>query len=670
MTTPNANRPSSSSSSTPSVFLDLLCINCIEPSTASVVNDDTDNRAGASKGVGGIENQLCGIDISSIISNTFGGSKDGNTMADANDDEKNVNLGDDATPTQENNDDDNHNAEDLDQALADLDIPSEGEFESEEDDSAIKSKKEKGGGDDGGGGVWNSVRNAFRGSERGGEDKSSGSGKDSPEAGDSKGATIADDEKKEDDGPDNEENPSTSAAEEEPGEKETTCSYSTINQRPFSERELESITAWKERLQRDEVFSLRYRPNEEESMELNELALYLGLERQDAATGAGAASPQPKKKQQQSSSSILSSPGRNSFWGFPFGVNANNDSTSLATLITPDVSQKQPQSILLKRGPVWIEDKKKKGKRDMKVAKKASDDANADTDASASATVDSEATKAQGDEYELVLLTHGFILIKIPGNDDEDSSKPQDLGASLSNIMGFTSSGPAYESCKIWTMVQNVKDSTTMDATGNISWKFGIVLDDPTKKENKDGKATGETLEFAVGSQAAMEAWLLAVGQILIQNALHDPNQREMTEKFGWQYKLLQRPGFTVAVTGNVDDLYSLFNSMMINEVEVTAESSSSTTVGTTKERLNVLDSYHQMAPLHYAIQQDPCNKEIIEALLQAGADPNLPDGEKRSAMYYGKFDINRSRLIYDSLEEYCSFVGNGISIVGLPCCC
>ena len=42
------------------------------------------------------------------------------------------------------------------------------------------------------------------------------------------------------------------------------------------------------------------------------------------------------------------------------------------------------------------------------------------------------------------------------------------------------------------------------------------------------------------------------------------------------------------------------------------------------------------MAPLHYAIQQTPINKDIIEALLQSGADPNLPDGEKKSPMYYG----------------------------------
>ena len=75
---------------------------------------------------------------------------------------------------------------------------------------------------------------------------------------------------------------------------------------------------------------------------------------------------------------------------------------------------------------------------------------------------------------------------------------------------------------------------------------------------------------------------------------------------------------------------------MMIAEVEVTNSTAGGGGGSTTKDRLNILDSYHEMAPLHYAIQQTPINKDIVEALLQSGADPNLPDGEKKSPMYYG----------------------------------
>jgi hypothetical protein len=51
------------------------------------------------------------------------------------------------------------------------------------------------------------------------------------------------------------------------------------------------------------------------------------------------------------------------------------------------------------------------------------------------------------------------------------------------------------------------------------------------------------------------------------------------------------------------------------------------------------------MAPLHYALKQEECSIPIIEALLMEGADPNFPDADGRTAMYYGTYYDKRTRF-------------------------
>ncbi|CAJ1946515.1 unnamed protein product [Cylindrotheca closterium] len=106
--------------------------------------------------------------------------------------------------------------------------------------------------------------------------------------------------------------------------------------------------------------------------------------------------------------------------------------------------------------------------------------------------------------------------------------------------------------------------------------------------------------------------WIRALERILIEYTIHNPSSEKLTDEVGWQYNLVRKPAFSAAVSGDV--------SIMGEAQDV-----------------NALDEYNSYAPLHYALQHETCNLEIIEKLLNAGADPNLEDNEGRTPMYFAE---------------------------------
>lgn len=175
-------------------------------------------------------------------------------------------------------------------------------------------------------------------------------------------------------------------------------------------------------------------------------------------------------------------------------------------------------------------------------------------------------------DCELVLLTDGFIL-------------------KFRNSNRLNPLAKRYETCRVWTEVE-----------------FCCL-------ENNDVVViqllTGDRLEIRTipdGDDARQ--WLEALERVMIENVIHHPNQSENTEIVGWQYILIRKPGFSAAVSGDT--------SLMGNP-----------------QNINELDTHNQFAPLHYALQQEGCDVNVVEALLDAGADPNIEDGEGRSPMYY-----------------------------------
>jgi hypothetical protein len=188
-------------------------------------------------------------------------------------------------------------------------------------------------------------------------------------------------------------------------------------------------------------------------------------------------------------------------------------------------------------------------------------------------------------DCELVLFTNGFIL-------------------TFRNPNFFNPLAKRYETCHLWTEVE-----------------FCCLADDSVVIQLR----AGDRLEFqSVQDGDNSKQWLQALERIMTEHAIHNPSLSEITEFWGWQYILIRKPGFTAAVTGDM--------SLMGDP-----------------QNINELDIHNKFAPLHYALLQETCNTEVIEALLDAGADPNVVDGEGRSPMYYAaknKLDDIKELLI------------------------
>jgi hypothetical protein len=181
----------------------------------------------------------------------------------------------------------------------------------------------------------------------------------------------------------------------------------------------------------------------------------------------------------------------------------------------------------------------------------------------------------------LLLLTEGFVL----------------------TYRKFSKLNPLekrYETCQLWTAV---------DYCGKVNkLTFCIQLNDGQRFE----------LEIMEEETDDVKTRMKALERIFIEHAMHESS--DVTETMGWQYQLIRTPGYSAAVMGNAEILGKPKN-------------------------LNKLDKYKEYAPLHYAVQQETPDEKVIQVLLKKGADPNFPDGEGRSAMYYGTYNMTEIKI-------------------------
>mmetsp|Transcript_20133 Transcript_20133/g.42606 ORF Transcript_20133/g.42606 Transcript_20133/m.42606 type:complete len:615 (+) Transcript_20133:178-2022(+) len=200
-------------------------------------------------------------------------------------------------------------------------------------------------------------------------------------------------------------------------------------------------------------------------------------------------------------------------------------------------------------------------------------------------------------DCDLILLTDGFLVVH-------------------RNFNAYNPLERRYETCRSWSDVEFVE----LGEVGNAL--LTIQMRSPSSSSSG-----GESLHIRCREEddgERPESWFQTIERIVVLSAVHGAPSTMATETdtetdtdlevFGWQYTLVRKPAYTTAVTGNL--------SWMGNPGP---------------NHLNQLDAYHQSAPLHYALQQEPCRADVIDALLRAGADPNLADGEGRSAMYYAQ---------------------------------
>ena len=190
-------------------------------------------------------------------------------------------------------------------------------------------------------------------------------------------------------------------------------------------------------------------------------------------------------------------------------------------------------------------------------------------------------------DCELFLLTDGFI-------------------AAYQNVNDYNPLESKYETCQLWSAIDFVEIAN-----------FGTL-----KIQTK----SRESFQVCSSSQGEdLKTWFAAIEKVAILSTMYSSNA-SMMDAFGWQYQLIRKPAFTAAVTADMKLMGSPRN-------------------------INDLDDYNQSSPLHYAIQREPCSADVIDALLRAGADPNIPDGEGFSAMYYA--ERNKLSDIEDILKQF-----------------
>jgi hypothetical protein len=181
-------------------------------------------------------------------------------------------------------------------------------------------------------------------------------------------------------------------------------------------------------------------------------------------------------------------------------------------------------------------------------------------------------------QRRLYLLTHGVAL-----------AKPIVLDKAHKTNTAFGDKQWLLSHVIVWTNIHHLTPLLEMNS-------IAIHL--------RDSKQYRSPIVLLCSSSDELSRWMEALQVMLVQNTLH--SQRPHVD-VGWQYSLVYVSWFTLAVCGYDDDM------------------------ARGRDFLNHLDDYHRYAPLHYAIHRN--NVSVVKVLLEAGADPNLLNGDHQSPL-------------------------------------
>jgi len=164
-----------------------------------------------------------------------------------------------------------------------------------------------------------------------------------------------------------------------------------------------------------------------------------------------------------------------------------------------------------------------------------------------------------------------------------------------------------YEACHLWSQVdfcQKIGETKfKIEITPEKRYEFITTTDDADEE-----------------GAAACKSWFDAVERTVIAHLMNQGRPKSYPDPVGWQYRLVRTPGYSSAVIGDPG------------------------IVGKPRNP-NDLDAYNGMAPLHYAVRQESASVNVVKALLDRGADPNVEDAEGRSAMYFAERNENKETL-------------------------
>ena len=181
-------------------------------------------------------------------------------------------------------------------------------------------------------------------------------------------------------------------------------------------------------------------------------------------------------------------------------------------------------------------------------------------------------------------MTQGLILAKnaatAPSSSNDEDALPRLFArAILWQHVSFVE--PVFGDVLSWTLTlrQDTSDGSASDGDGDTGDK---------SDEGKVSMIEEKQIAFTCQSLAQRDTWLEAMEKVLVPYHRNGAvGSSSLVHKFtttdiGWQYKLVHRPAYTMAVTGMVADM-----------------------VLPTPEFLNQLDEYNGMAPLHVSCYVD-----------------------------------------------------------------
>lgn len=231
--------------------------------------------------------------------------------------------------------------------------------------------------------------------------------------------------------------------------------------------------------------------------------------------------------------------------------------------------------------------------------------------------VTNEKEQKQDEEARLIfLVTHGFVVAK---------EQPK-LSGMFENFL--SSSAPSIEHAHFFLDVEWIKDL----------WQLETVSDPSSVHDSEKGddhkapvskhaflihvKGEDNDLRFNCESLEEKQSWLAAWERVLLQSRSMSSSHAHST---GWQHEIVQTSLYTAAVTGR--DFYAHYYI----------------------EKVNVLDEYNKLAPLHYAVIHNQVH--VIQHLVEKfRADVELLDDDGRTPMYYAERDD--MKLAMEALTE------------------
>lgn len=256
------------------------------------------------------------------------------------------------------------------------------------------------------------------------------------------------------------------------------------------------IRSWAQRLEREEVFSSRYRLSVAEEQELQDLEVELGL--------------RPK-------------PGLSRFWGR--GKSSMNRLTEAQKAAwqriarpssTDDPQQLQQPSFILKRGTCWLQPNP--------------------------VSIEGETAMAEQRECQVVLLTRGWAL-----------AFSTDSTSAATTTTTATYPPDTYQFYNGWTWNEVEFVQPTQRGFAITLEKFSSIKESSNPREQQQQRRRQFT--FSCANLQQRQDWMDAFYTILVQyhtNNTSSPSRSSNHYTLGWQYQYVYRPGFTLAVTNRV----------------------------------------------------------------------------------------------------------------------